>query len=589
MKYCYRFNVLELSVRKEFLDLCWSGNGRRGHIMVRCPKLLLNFTILLSVCQAVHGEVIPYEEGLQNETRPFTIRVTRLNCINMPYEETVVNECRTILRLWYVFFDEVSGNYEEWRNDTRPVTIRFTRALCVGLPYPETVVKECGVTLRRNERTLIYVTIHLPKVYNFMIFQFRLHYKFTTYRPLLLDGEIEVCSLMRGTKLTPMDDYAYVVLKDLLPTAAHPCPHGVTTNEDEQENKTRPFSLRVVKLLCINQPYEETVVNECRVILRRNERSLIVASVTAPKVYVYILIQYKLYYKFTTYKPLLVDGELELCSYMRGPKTSPLENYALRVMKELLPNTIYPCPHGNKTYSERTEFKEEYAPKSVPAGDYRLDVRFANRLNVTLFWIQAFGTVRRRGVLGSIVCRITLGDVVALEEGLQNDTRPFTIRVTRLNCINMPYEETVVKECRIILRRNERSLLCVSVYVPKVYNYVLIQYKLYYKFTTYKPLLIDGHAEVCSYMRGPRVNPLKNYILAVMKELLPNTVHPCPHGNKTYSERTEFKEEYAPKSIPAGDYRLDLRFSNQLNVTLLWIQGFGTVRRKGILGSMLEW
>uniref|UniRef100_A0A182W0R5 MD-2-related lipid-recognition domain-containing protein n=1 Tax=Anopheles minimus TaxID=112268 RepID=A0A182W0R5_9DIPT len=164
-----------------------------------------------------------------------------------------------------------------------------------------------------------------------------------------------------------------------------------------------------------------------------------------------------------------------------------------------------------------------------------------------------------------IVCQFSHGKVFTYGEEVKNVTRPFSLRVVKLLCINQPYEETVVKECRVILRRNERSLICVSIYVPKVYHQLFIQFRLHYKFTTYKPLLIDGEIELCSYSRGPKKNPLENYVLGVMQEMLPNTVHPCPHGNKTYNERTVYKEEYAPKSMPAGDYRMDIRFASSTN------------------------
>uniref|UniRef100_A0A182Y6N1 Uncharacterized protein n=1 Tax=Anopheles stephensi TaxID=30069 RepID=A0A182Y6N1_ANOST len=331
---------------------------------------------------------------------------------------------------------------------------------------------------------------------------------------------------------------------------------AIIAGNKEQSNETRPFKLHVTRLICIDLPYAETTVNECRVILRRNQRSLMKVSINVPKVYNFLLLQYRLHYKFTTFQPLLIDGELEVCSYMRGPKTSILENYIYGVMSDLLSNTVYPCPHGNKTYTEITEFKEEYAPKSIPAGDYRMDLRFASKSNVTLLWLQGFATVKRRGIMGSI------------NEEQRNVTRPFKLQVTRVLCVDTPYAETTVNECRVILRRNQRSLISVSINVPKVYNFLLLQYRLHYKFTTYRPLFIDGVVEVCSYLQNPMTNILENYIYCVMSDLLPNSVYPCPHGNKTYTEKIEFKEEYAPKSIPAGDYRLDLRFASKSNKNL---------------------
>uniref|UniRef100_A0A4Y0BFR2 Uncharacterized protein n=1 Tax=Anopheles funestus TaxID=62324 RepID=A0A4Y0BFR2_ANOFN len=515
--------------------------------MLKCTEVLLIITIFLIKWQYSHGEVVANEGDLKNKTRPFTIRVTRLVCINMPYEETVVKECRAILR--------------------------------------------------RNQRSLICVTIDVPKVYNYIMLQFRLYYKFTTFQPLLIDGQYEVCSYMRGFNSNPLDNYMYEVLKDLLPNTVYPCPHGnktyaersefkdeyapksvpaamlrctevlliitiflikwqyshgeVVANEADLKNKTRPFTIRVTRLICKDTPYEETVVKECRAILRRNQRSLICVTIDLPKVYNYITLQFRLHYKFTTYKPLLIDGQREVCSYLNGSNTNPLENFIFAIVKQKLPHIDYSCRIG-ETMLRCTEVL----------------------LIITICAIKF---------------HCSQGQIFVTYEKQKNETRPFTLHVTRVRCIEMPYKELVVHECRAMLRRHQKTLICVSIFTPKVYNYILLQFRLHYKFTTYQPFLIDGEVEVCSYLQRPKIDPLFNYMHGMLKDLLPSIVHPCPHGNKTYTERTVLKEEYAPKSIPAGDYRMDIRFANRSNVTLIWIQTFFSARRKGVLGSMLEW
>ena len=65
--------------------------------------------------------------------------------------------------------------------------------------------------------------------------------------------------------------------------------------------------------------------------------------------------------------------------------------------------------------------------------------------------------------------------------------------------------------------------------------------------------------------------------------------HDFEFQNRTYSGLVSLKEEYAPRSVPAGEYRMDGIFTSQTNVTLLSMQLFFEVRRKGILKSMLEW
>uniref|UniRef100_A0A182S6Y5 Uncharacterized protein n=1 Tax=Anopheles maculatus TaxID=74869 RepID=A0A182S6Y5_9DIPT len=106
--------------------------------------------------------------------------------------------------------------------------------------------------------------------------------------------------------------------------------------------------------------------------------------------------------------------------------------------------------------------------------------------------------------------------------------------MTRLVCIDTPYLETELIKCRSTLRRHQMPLLHVVMKVPKVYNYVVMQYNLYYKFKTYQPFLINGEFEACSTMNesesGTLQDPLSVYALNVLKQLMPKVIVPCPHG-----------------------------------------------------------
>ncbi|XP_052891554.1 uncharacterized protein LOC128299589 [Anopheles moucheti] len=175
----------------------------------------------------------------------------------------------------------------------------------------------------------------------------------------------------------------------------------------------------------------------------------------------------------------------------------------------------------------------------------------------------------------------------------KNETQSYNLQMTRMLCIDTPYLETKLLECRTTLRRNQMPLLRVVIQVPNIYNHIMIQYNLYYKFKTYQPFLINGELEICYTLReihrGVMPDLLTTYIWKVLKDLMPHVIVPCPHGNRTYVVDTVFKKEYAPRSVPAGDYRLDLRFATERNVTMLFVQGFLSVRRKGVFNSMIEW
>lgn len=127
-------------------------------------------------------------------------------------------------------------------------------------------------------------------------------------------------------------------------------------------------------------------------------------------------------------------------------------------------------------------------------------------------------------------CPAPYAENVFSYEDQKNFTRQFKIQVQRLVCNEAPYKETVLLECRMIFRRNQRSLLCMSLKVPKLYHYVMVQFQLNYKFTTYQTFLIDGKVEGCAYMRHQNNDPVLTYMYGVLKDMIPSVVHPCPLG-----------------------------------------------------------
>uniref|UniRef100_A0A182JZC8 Uncharacterized protein n=1 Tax=Anopheles christyi TaxID=43041 RepID=A0A182JZC8_9DIPT len=405
----------------------------------------------------------------------------------------------------------------------------------------------------------------------------------------------------------------------------------------------KPYSIKITKYVCVGTPYKRTSVSYCKTVVQRNKPAVLNVSVVVPEALNYIWLKVKLLYKFTTYQPFLIDMEQEGCEYIRNRPIIPLADYVYEIMQKTVPDLTTACPHGNKTYNIVWWLEERYTPRSVPAGNYRLDIQFFARDKVLLFAVETYLTVRRAGPFlidgGTNACAFmrkpkndpvcnyiykvmeemapdeatpcplvmvqfrnvlySLGVLLWMSQGPyadngfnyeehKNFTRAFKIEVQRLVCIDMPYKETILLECRMVFRRNQR-LLSISYKLPKLYTFVMVEFRLHYKFTTYQTFLIDGKAEGCAYMREEKNDPILSYMYGVFKDMLPTIIHKCPYGNRTYTEMTMLKEEYAPRSIPAGDYRMDLRFSTKPNVTMLSLQLFFGVRRKGILNSMLEW
>uniref|UniRef100_A0A4Y0BEG1 MD-2-related lipid-recognition domain-containing protein n=1 Tax=Anopheles funestus TaxID=62324 RepID=A0A4Y0BEG1_ANOFN len=171
----------------------------------------------------------------------------------------------------------------------------------------------------------------------------------------------------------------------------------------------------------------------------------------------------------------------------------------------------------------------------------------------------------------------------------RNETKPYTFKILKYICVGTPYKRSRLNYCKTILRRNKPTLLNVSVTVPEVLNYIWVVVKVHYKFSTYQPFLIDMEEEACGYMKNRPVIPQTDYIFDTFVKSVPALSAPCPHGNRTYNIVWWLEERLTPRSIPAGEYRLDFKFVAKDNVTIFASETYVMVRRSGIIGSMIEW
>ncbi|EAU77827.1 AGAP012562-PA, partial [Anopheles gambiae str. PEST] len=111
-------------------------------------------------------------------------------------------------------------------------------------------------------------------------------------------------------------------------------------------NSSRPFQLRLVKMLCIDQPYTRAILHHCKTVLRRNQPTLLNLSLTIPEVITKCFVSLKIEYKFNLYQPFLFDTMIEACQFLRLRPVDPLSTYLYNVFEETLPMVVRPCPHG---------------------------------------------------------------------------------------------------------------------------------------------------------------------------------------------------------------------------------------------------
>ena len=111
-----------------------------------------------------------------------------------------------------------------------------------------------------------------------------------------------------------------------------------------------------------------------------------------------------------------------------------------------------------------------------------------------------------------------------------NESRPFTIRVTRFVCTETPYQVSELLQCKTILRRNSPTFFNITLHVPKVLNVVYFQLKTYYRLNDYQAFPVDVLLEACAYLRNPSEDIFSRHVMSVLFATSPQLLYYCPHG-----------------------------------------------------------
>ncbi|XP_049531446.1 uncharacterized protein LOC125948931 [Anopheles darlingi] len=170
-----------------------------------------------------------------------------------------------------------------------------------------------------------------------------------------------------------------------------------------------------------------------------------------------------------------------------------------------------------------------------------------------------------------------------------NDTKGYTMYVSRYVCIGQPYQRTTLNYCKSQQRPNLPTILNVSLTIPELVNVLYLKVKLSYKFKSIQSDPIDMLVEACSFLNNPSKDVVSRHIFSVIAEVIPQFNHPCPFGNTTYNVLFWLEERHLPSSVPTGDYRYDAIFKAEDNVTLFSYQAFFGVRSKGVLRTLMNW
>ncbi|XP_065077908.1 uncharacterized protein LOC135701135 [Ochlerotatus camptorhynchus] len=175
----------------------------------------------------------------------------------------------------------------------------------------------------------------------------------------------------------------------------------------------------------------------------------------------------------------------------------------------------------------------------------------------------------------------------------------YKIRLTKAICVDLPYEIAWNVTCRLRLFRDQPSKMLFRIVVDQV-DHLFLTFAMFYKYhQTYQPLLMEVTFDVCSYLRkfnsmsvssvasiGPSMDLDQTalFILNILEKNNPSAIRSgCPYRGVIAFENFYIDESMAPQFLPAGEYRLDMRYFNEKNQTVMHSQVFGSVRAVGIV------
>ncbi|XP_053679895.1 uncharacterized protein LOC128730836 [Anopheles nili] len=181
-----------------------------------------------------------------------------------------------------------------------------------------------------------------------------------------------------------------------------------------------------------------------------------------------------------------------------------------------------------------------------------------------------------------IIAHGTYSDAALSQKRFRNTS--YNLRITKMQCLDAPYKATYLNHCYMEQFPNGTSGLNISITIPMVLNYLGITVKVYYKYSTYRPFMINWNMDYCQGERNGKYNPSTALVMKIISETLPDFSYPCPHGNRTYECLWMFAPKYIPQTLPSGDYRMDVFFKNWQEITLVAVQMFCSVRKQGIIG-----
>lgn len=112
------------------------------------------------------------------------------------------------------------------------------------------------------------------------------------------------------------------------------------------KNISRPFTLKVLRMICPDQPYDYTVVKTCKAKLTRNQPTKLHLALDIQRPANKLFLSYVLNYKYNTYKPLLFDDSFDLCRFMaeKGTGNNLLMNFMYRIAKSQI-SWLHKCPY----------------------------------------------------------------------------------------------------------------------------------------------------------------------------------------------------------------------------------------------------
>lgn len=157
-------------------------------------------------------------------------------------------------------------------------------------------------------------------------------------------------------------------------------------------------------------------------------------------------------------------------------------------------------------------------------------------------------------------------------------------------------EYGIIKVCRVKPTRDRLGQVSVYGFTKQPLNDIWAQVDIFYKYQVFQPFLLNFDIDMCETIKNqekfifsPKDFIINQIVFIGLKSMVPQLLNGCPFDGELGAKNVTLgsvASQILPQIIPAGTYKLRLRFHKKDNTTLLEVEGVALIDAKDTMKRM---